>query len=234
MRKLWLFIASIGFLCSSLCMAETQLPPLNLVRLQLNNEAWVNTSNAKVLIAMDATLNQAELANIHSQILSNLQKISKADWHIIQFNRSKDQSNLERLQVLAEARIGGAGLAQVAKRVEVVTKPGAAYRIASIEFTPSLADMEKTRTQLRDQLYSQIKTEIASLDKTYSNSHYFVHEIIFRENSAPAVNRNKMMLLAMDASVPAENQALQIGNQLQLVAEVTLASKLNIGNNEQK
>jgi len=227
MRYLKLIAAIPLFFISGIGLAESKLPPLNTVKLQLNDEAWVKTANAKVLIAIDATLNQAQLANIHSQIMTNLQKIAdKTDWHLTQFNRSKDQSNLERLQVLAEARLGEAELAQIGKRVETVNKPGMAYRIAAIEFNPSLADLEKARTGLRDKMYGQIKAELANLNKIYPEAHYFVHDISFRENIAPALNRSKMMLLAMNEASQADNQGMQVSNQLQLTADVILAADL--------
>lgn len=222
------FIAaiSLGFI-STIGFAENKPVPLNTVKLQLNDETWVKTANAKVVIAIDATLDQALLANIHGQIMANLQQIAQnTDWHITQFNRSKDQSNLERLQVLAEARLKEPELAQISKRVDAVSKPGTAYRIAGIEFNPSLADLEKARVGLREKMYQQIKAELANLNKIYPEAHYFVHDIMFRENTLPLLNRNKVMMLAMDSAPQADHQGLQVGNQLQLTADVVLAANL--------
>lgn len=216
-------------LISGLCLAKDQLSSLNTVKLQLNDEAWVSTKTAKLVIAIDATLNNSHLANIQSQLLANLKKIAQTeDWHITQFNRTRDQSKLERLQVLAEARIPEAELASVSKRVEAVSKPGAAYRIIAIEFTPSMAEIEKVRTELRSKIYKQVKIELTDLNTIYPDAHYFVHDIHFREDIAPAINRNKMLLFAAQ-NLPAhggtnEASSMQVSNQLQLAADVTLAS----------
>lgn len=222
------FIGLIALLLLSFgSLAEEQkAPSLNTVQLQMTSEAWVKTNTAKVIIAIDATLNQEQLANIHSQILANLRKISdKTDWHIMQFERSKDQSNLERLQVVAEARISETELAQISKRVEAVNKPGVAYRVANIEFTPSLAEIEQVRAELRNNLYEQIKAELANLNKIYPEVHYFVHNVTFKEDMNSVINRSKTMLLAISNVPQIEGQALQVSNQLRLAADVVLAAK---------
>lgn len=219
-----LFLGLLSFVCH----AELKPPALNSIKLQLSEEAWVKTDMAKVVVALDASLDQSQLANIHQQILQNLAKIAdKVDWHITQFNRSKDQSNLERLQVLAEARLDESHLAKIGRQVEAVSKPGATYRIVSIEYNPSLADIERSRSMLRDKLYEQINLELARLNKVYPNTHYFVHEINFRENIAPPFAKNQLMVIGAQAASSNFDQAMQVSNQLQLTAEVILAEKIS-------
>lgn len=53
------------------------LPPLNKITLQLQQQGWATTKTAKVIVSINASLNQQQLATVHSQILADLSQLSK-------------------------------------------------------------------------------------------------------------------------------------------------------------
>ncbi|MDQ2994303.1 MAG: hypothetical protein M3R00_05080, partial [Pseudomonadota bacterium] len=139
-------ITLLGLAAATPVFAHDIPEPLNQVQFTLSAETWAKTSSARVTVTVDAVLNQAGLANMHKSIEQKLTKISNAaPWHITTFDRQKDKSDLERLYVVAEARLPESALVDARKRAEDLSKEGEKYRLSAVEFTPSLADMEAAR-----------------------------------------------------------------------------------------
>ena len=112
------FVLVLSVLSINAVAATGVLPPLDKVSFQLSAEQWAVSTTAKVVVNIDATLNEAQLGTIHNQIMNNLQKITgNVDWHITEFSRSKNQSGLEQLYAQAEARIPENGLTDLRKKI---------------------------------------------------------------------------------------------------------------------
>ena len=233
MHKLCLFLM---LMLTSTVAPAIVLPPfsplttLNQVSFQVSSEQWVITKNAKVTIAVNATLNEAKLANTYTNINQKLQKIvDNVAWHITTFERSQDKSGLEQLFVTAETRLTDAQLASLRARLQSISTPGETYSIASIDYTPTLAEKEIAQSTLRSDIYQKIKTELAQLNATYPHQKFTVHTITFNEaNEIPAP---RAMMFARDASAKqsTNNSPLAVSNKLQLNARVVLASTLDSG-----
>lgn len=212
------------------CTAFSQINPtlpINKVSFQLTMEQWTSTKTAKVIVGLNAALSDAQLGKIHDTIMKNLSTIVPGtDWHITQFQRQKDQSGLEHLLVTAETRIPEAGLADLRKQATLVSKPGQTYRIIDIQFTPSPGELEQVRSQLRAKIYAKAKDELATLNKIYPNSKFYLNSINFR-TMLPVPIAQPMMLMANGAVSKRTDKALAVSNKVQLIANVVLASNPN-------
>src|SRR5436190_23068731 len=113
MRK-WLGVL-VGIFFTLPVWAETNVEPLlNKVALQLTAEQWVATKTALVTVGINASVSDSDLGKIQSNILDKLNQLAgKQEWHIVSFDRSQDQSGLERVQVSAQARLPEAALAGI-------------------------------------------------------------------------------------------------------------------------
>jgi hypothetical protein len=208
---------------------------LDKVVLQISAKQWATTQTALLNVKINATLTNADLVKARSDIMSNLSKIAKGDWQIIQFERSQDSSGLEKLDVVAQARVPQASLTDIYQNAKSVSKPGATYEINEVEFKPSLEEMQQAKSQLRERLYHQINDELGRLNKIYSNQNYSVNRIIFFEGNqvmpmAKAYQAKTMHTLAVTAAAtPAP--ALTVSNEIIMQALVELASKRQEDNN---
>lgn len=202
-------------------------PVLNQITLTMTSEKWVSTQNADVFISVDATLDQNQLATAHNDILDKLNQLAKTDWHIIQFNRTQNSSGLEQLYVVAQARLPETALSKIRNDAKSLTHPGETYTVQSITFNPSTAELEAVRSQLRNDLYNKIQTELNTINKVYSNQKYVVHQIDFSESGSPQppVPMMKMQMLAGNAAAEMAPAAapLTVANKLVMTANVTLA-----------
>lgn len=223
-------IAAIAFMTifATAMAASVSYPPLDKVSFNLSAEQWASTTTAKVSVRINATLTDKQLGTIHSKILNNLQKIvSKAKWHIVQFNRNKNQSGLEQLYAVATARVPEADLANIRKKAKAVSQAGETYRIASINFAPSQSEIQATKAALRANIYAQTKAELASLNKEYTDETFFLHAIKFYGG---VVNPRPQMhtMVLTQAKMGSAKAAMAVSDKVRLNANVVLASNYNI------
>lgn len=225
-----IFSVMLGFMLLNLfssVLAHDIPDPLNQVQLTLSAETWAKTSTARVTVTVEAVLNQSALGNMHKNIEQKLIKISNAaPWHITTFDRQKDKSDLERLTVVAEARLPESALVDARQHAKDLSKEGEKYSISSIEFVPSLADMEAAKQSVRDQIYAQAKTELAKLNALYPEQHYFLFLVNFNpENPTPIVTRQDMRMSAAMEKADAV-ASVTVSDLVQITAQVLFAAKL--------
>ena len=217
------------------------LPPaqLNRIYYQFTEERWATTNTAKVTVNLDAALDKIGLNNINNYILANLNKIAeKAEWHIIEFARTKDNTELEKLHVVAEARLPDTALAELRDKAKAISKPGETYTIANIDFTPSNGELEKAHIDARVAIYEQVKQEVARLNAAYPDQKYFVNEIRFNPPQVAPVyttlaraevmpNSFQGAGAAQLGSAPAVKSAttsMSVNTKITEIASVTIAS----------
>lgn len=199
---------------------------LNKVTLQLNAEQWVSTKTALVSIGINASVSDAGIEKIQNQVLEKLKRLSsKADWHLVSFDRTLDKSGLEHLQITAEARLENNELGGLRDKVKEISKPGETYTIDNLQFTPSEDENREANNNLRNTIYQQAKAELERLNKVYPEQKYYLHDINFLSNitSYPAA---KMLYGSANDNLGAvaRSAPLSVGDKLRIVATVVLAT----------
>ena len=202
--------------------------PLDKVSLTLSSERWVKTNTAKVKVSINATLTNLSLVQMRRQILENLNKIAKADWHITQFNRSQDTSGLEKLFVSAEARVNQSVLSNVNIQAEKSSKPGIKYKINNIDFTPSELDVQKVKKLVRQDIYKKITSEISQLNTIYSKQQYSLYRVMFVLPGNNYAQNQKLQRYAKKnvafALAPSYAGEISVSNKVKMFALVSIAS----------
>lgn len=212
------------FMCTPLmALADNARPPLDEITFVLTQQAWAKTDTANVTVAINAALDKTSLTTMRGTIMNNLNKIAPADWHLVQFQRSQDSSGLEKLSVEAEARVKETALNTINAQALSVSKPGSNYKIQSVDFTPTIADVEKIKQTLRDALYQQINTEIALLNKTYSTQKYMLHGVRFTDYAPP--HTQMLMQVAAPRAMAEVATTNTVSQMVTLTAEVDIASE---------
>lgn len=209
----------------STAFAQNTPPPLDEVSFTLTAQEWAKTDKAKVTIAVNAALDKMALAKMREQIMGNLNKIARGNWHITDFERSQDSSGLEKLYVEAEARINETALTNVNAQAQDVSQAGITYKVLNIDFTPSVADIEKVKKTLRSSIYHQAQTEITTLNTLYPDQKYAVHAIRFGEYTSSTAARAQVMMMAGDARPQSNVAANAVSNLVTLTADLDLASE---------
>ncbi len=198
---------------------------LDKVGFQMTARQWVTTKSALVNVTINATLTNTDLIKARAEITNSLDKIAPGEWHLVQFDRSQDSSGLEKLTVLARARVEQNALPNVYKNAKTVSKPGMNYEISSIEFKPSLEEVQDVKNQLRQALYQQANQELSRLNKVYSGQSYSLHQLIFVEGDRePPPQAFKTRELVNTMAMPANVPDVAVSNELTMTAVVQAAS----------
>lgn len=199
---------------------------LDKIDFQLSAKQWVTTQTALLSVTINVTLNTADLVKARADIMDRLNKIAKGDWHLIQFDRSQDNSGLEKLYVQAQARVTQDVLTDIYQNAKAVSAPGAQYEIDSVDFKPSFDETQAVLTQIRQRLYQQVNDELNRINKDYPTQNYSVSNLTFVEGSTPSQPRPyqaKEMNTMIAAAVPTAPM-LTVSNELILTALVEVAS----------
>lgn len=205
---------------------------LDTVGFQVAAKQWVSTQTALLTVNINATLGNADLVKARADIMERLGKIAVGEWHLTQFDRSQDNSGLEKLYVQAQARVAQSGLTNIYQNAKSVSKPGASYGIGSVEFKPSVEEVQQARVQLRERLYGQARDELARINKLYSGQNYSLYNLVFTEGDTPPpqILREQGMMNAM-AMPAAATSTLTVSNELTMTAIVQVASNRQQGAN---
>jgi predicted secreted protein len=199
---------------------------LNKIVLNFNAEEWVATKTALVTMGINASINDNSLDKIQEDVLQKLNKISdQGQWHIVSFNRSLDQSGLERLQISAQARMPSAALVGLREKAKSNSKPGFTFTLDNVEFVPSEEEIRAANIVLRNNIYQQVKEEIERVNKLYPGQKYFVHTVDFVGSMRPMPMHTNMYMVAekaADARGGAAAASLAVGDKMYLTATVTL------------
>lgn len=182
LMMLILFIIGVA----SISYADTNKPPaLSRISYQLSTEQWAGTATAEVSMDLYALQDKLGTTDINQHMLQKLNKIAQADWHITEFNRNQDSSGVERVSISAKARVPSNLLATLRDKAQANSQPGETYKVTNIDFTPSVAEIEKAHVQARATLYGLIAQEINRLNQAYPAQHYFVYAINFNSGNPP-------------------------------------------------
>lgn len=207
-------------------------PPLELdkVFFQVSASEWVSTQTALLTVNINATLNNADLVQARADIMGRLKKIADGEWHLTQFERSQDNSGLEKLFVEAQARVPQANLTNIYQNAKDASKPGATYTVNAVEFKPGLQEVQQIKSQLRERLYQQVNDELARLNKVYADQHYTVNRVTITEGDAPQPQpQYKAMQVQAMAAPGAGVSNLSVSNELLMSALVEAGSNRKEG-----
>lgn len=224
MRRLLLLMLSCVWMTAAWSDGTPVDPLLNKVTLRLTAEQWVTTKTALATMSVSATVNENDVGTVQNRLLDKLnQLVAKTDWHIISFNRSLDQSGLEKIQVIAQARLPEATLVGLRDKAKKISKPGETFTLDNIEFTPTDEDLHAANAALRANIYQQAKSEIEQLNKMYPEQKYYLNQINFMEAAPIAMVRTPQMSMGQATNV-SMSAPLAIGDKVKLAAIVVLAA----------
>lgn len=199
---------------------------LNQVQMQLSAEDWVNTQSAEVTVAIDGVLDKTGAFAMRDQINVNLKTLANVDWHLTVFEITKNPAGLDQIHVEALARVPENLILGLRDKAKSISKPGVDYKINRTDFTPSLAEFESTRGNLRGKLYEAVKDEIIRINKFYPEDKYILQSINFQETPIvqPMLSANKMQVAAGSPlrTATADSSVLAVSSKIQLTALVVL------------
>ena len=210
-----------------LAMAQTQpimaYPPQNdTVSMSLLTEDWVQTQTARTEMAVDASLPGSDAGKVRGDILTSVRSL--AQWRFTVFDRNQDASGLEHWHAVVEARLPETQLGGLSDRAKQASKPGLQIKVQSVDFSPTLAEIEATRAKLRSDMYKKVNEALAQLNQSEPDRKYRIMHIDFNGLvTAPPLQK---MARTMAAPMPDAEMSsdVAVSEKAQLRANVTFAA----------
>lgn len=210
-------------------MAQIAPAPDDAVYLDLSTEGFVTTQTANVTITVSAAASDDKAASLRNDMQKAVANLAgkESDWRLTSFSRSQDQSGLTRWDALYEARLPESALSNLSDKAQKASKPGMTLRVANIDFTPTLAETEARRGELRTELYKRANDELTRLNTTLPGRQYRIGNVSFTgEMPQPmAVAAPRMMKMAMASDAAMAPASAEIAQHLTVTARVTFAAR---------
>ena len=210
---------------------EPRLPP-DQVALSLSAEGWVEAAKARVRIAVDTAKTGAEAGNLRADLKATLAKLlPDAEWHVTDFERSRDQTGLERWHLEAETRVAETALDGLYDRAKAQSLPGEQVGVASIDFTPELAEREAVMAELRAKIYAQAKEELGRLAAVYPDRSFRLREVNFGLQgpipmaAAPMMKMARAGAAAQEEAPASDAAGFGVAEHVEVTANVVLAAE---------
>ena len=110
-------------------------------------------------------------------------------------------------------------------RAKDLSRPGEQVTVASVDFTPTVAEREKVMADLRAQIYAMTKEEIARLTNVYPDRKFRLREASFGfQGPMPMIKTMRGQAgMAMAEAAPAP-ASIGVSEYVQLSATVVLAA----------
>jgi hypothetical protein len=213
--------------------ASAQEPPKpdDMISFDLSAEDWVTTKTAHVSLDVEAAVTSTNAGTMRADMTKAVNDTAKADWRLTGFNRSQDQTGLERWSVAFEARLPESALNGLAEAAKKASKAGMQIRVGGIDFSPSREELEVARAALRTRIFKETGEQLTALNVALPGRSYRLSQVTFDTDSPPVpirMLRGKAMMMdnvAMaSAPVSAPEQAQEVSQKMILTAHVTFAA----------
>ncbi len=209
------FLLAFAFFASLVLPAFADERPKrdDIVSYDITAEDWVTTKTARVTLSVEASVTASNAGAMRTEMTKAVTDAAKADWRLTEFNRTLDQTGMERWSVSFESRLPESALNGLPDSVKKASKAGMQIKVADIDFSPTLDETEAARTALRTKLLKSAGDQLAALNSALPGRGYRIAEITFDPQFATMRGgfRAKSMdnAMMMTAAAPAPESASQ-------------------------
>jgi len=207
-------------------LAQEIVKPDDTVSYQLSAEDWVTTKTAHVTLNVEAAVNTSDAGDMRADMTKAVNEAARGEWRVTSFNRSQDQTGMERWSVAYDARLPESDLNGLADAVKKASKSGMQITVSDIDFTPTLAETEAGRAALRARLLKEAQDQLASLNSTLPDRSYRIAHISFENEGVTPQPRPFVghPMMAMAKASPPTDDPQEHAQKLTLNAHVIYAA----------
>lgn len=228
MRPILLPVLLAALLFAPVAHAEEAPKPDDHVAFDLAAEDWVTTKTARVTVNVEAAVSGANAGTMRADMIKAVGGVSAADWRLTGFNRSQDQTGMERWSASFEARLPETSLNGLSDNAKKLSKPGMQLSLGEVDFSPTLDEAEAVRGSLRTALYKKAADQLAALNTALPGRAYRIAEIDFAGGEGIVTPMPRMMkaqmAMAPNSSVASDSGMVERSEKIRIMAHVVLAT----------
>ncbi len=222
-----LFLAALmGIVLLSFTARADEPKPDDRVVFDVAGEEWVTTKTAHVTVNVEAAVSGNNAGTMRADMIKSVNDLAKGDWRLTAFNRSQDQTGLERWSTTFEARLPENELNGLEDSAKKLSKAGMQITLGDINFSPTLEEMEAARSTLRARLYKTAIDQLATLNTSIPGRNYRIAVINFTgsgDEPAPMPHVVRGMMMTANAPAPAA-PPMERAEKITMNARVVLAA----------
>ncbi|MAU41023.1 MAG: hypothetical protein CMF31_05310 [Kordiimonas sp.] len=201
------------------------------ITLELESEQWQTARTALIYVSLQAAFDGKDAAEVRRNILSSLEELSKkSEWHITSFSRAPGGAGLEQWTVQAQTRLAESQIDGMRKKIKSKNRPGYQVTLRNVSFTPTAAEKQTTYSKLRQDIYTQVGTELAALKAAFPDRNWRIRRIDFSPSAihyrrAEALDSRQVKAFSVERAAPAaQNSNMNVSQKVKLHALVVLSS----------
>lgn len=223
-------LSLLGMICASvftISYADDQNCQ-NLISMQLQEEGWVSSSTAQVTVSIQAATNKDNSSAIVETITQKLKRVVKesVSWRLVDLSTEKNSAGLFAISAKMSARLNNTQLTQLQNAIDSLNKAGEQYKVAGIDYQPTLAEIADENTRLRVLLYKDVLEQERIINSAFSDKKYQMQTLNF-DTPYVAAPRTQMMYATNGVGAgrqDASSAATPFSQQLILTANVSFSS----------
>jgi hypothetical protein len=201
----WLLSFLFVFSFFTPAWAQEPTKPDDTVSFDLSAEDWVTTKTAHVALDVEAAVTAANAGSMRADMAKAVNDAAKADWRVTGFNRSQDQTGMERWSVTFDARLPESALNGLSDAVKKASKAGMQMTVGDIDFSPTLDETESARATLRTHILKDAGEQLTTLNTALPGRSYRIAQITFEPEAFTPfrqIHPRPMMAMASAAISP--------------------------------
>ncbi len=231
------FLLLSALLLPSFAYAGEEPKPDDVIGVSLSSEGWVQAKAARVTVSVNAAVVGEKASSTRDTMIKAVSDLaSKTEWRLTSFNRSQDQTGIEQWYAQFEARLPESELGGIQQKAKTASKTGMQIAVVSVDFSPTLAEFEAVRAQIRKDLMAQATKELESVNAAYPDRKFRISQISFGGAGGimqPQVMMMKGRMAMMDAQVASAPQmegvtnsmgGVETSQKIEMTAMVTFAA----------
>ena len=139
--------------------------PMDVLNISFVVEDWLDSDTAEVTIDINASVDNDDSTDLRSEIKESLKKLVDAEWRLVKISRHSDKVGREAWNLTAKARVKEEDTNKLSARTKKLGRVGLQYRVLSVDFTPTMTQVEELNRTMRSKINGLIANELERLNE---------------------------------------------------------------------
>ncbi|MES2204303.1 MAG: hypothetical protein V4496_03695 [Pseudomonadota bacterium] len=223
-------LSLLGIICASVFVTSyaDHQSCQNQISMQLQEEGWVSSTTAQVTVSIQAATNKDNSSEVVASITKKLKSVvnekDPVAWRLVDLSTEKNSAGLFAISAKMSARLNNAQLTQLQNMIQSLNKAGEQYKVDSIDYQPTLAEIADENTRLRVLLYKDVLGQEQIINSAFADKKYQLQTLSF--DSPYTATPRPMVMFAGNAATrqASASTSTPFSQQLILTANVTFSS----------
>lgn len=224
MKKLNIILLTLSFIPAISFAKDHDCSKLDTLNYTITSEKTIKANDAAVIVELNATIVPDDLSKVQQQTKEALNKITNTkDWDTYSYTQNKTPNDLINVDILFKNRLTSDQINNLTTKLPSLSSNGKKYQISSIDYKPTLEQIENTKNDLRLEMLAEAKEQTKNLNQKFDEK-YTIHNITFSSYQSKQIMRNDTVnLMGVARASNYSQQPMDVATEITLNADIKLA-----------